>query len=242
MKLPKLDTPTYRMKLMSIPGEVVYRPFLVKEQKILLMAAQSKDPVEIVDALKDCVKSCTMGVVDANKLPSFDLIMMFLKIRAKSVGELLELKYTCDHTTEDEEGIHVCGTEIEFSVNLEEIDYSVEEGHSPIIQLSESVGLRMKYPTIEDATRYTNLRDPSQQLAFIMDSIECIFSDEQMIERDEIPNEELEDFVDQFTADQLTALMKFFDTQPKVSHTKELVCPKCGTSRTLGLSDIEDFF
>ncbi len=242
MKLPRLDTPKYRVKLISIPGEVLYRPFLVKEQKILLMAAQSKDPVEIVDALKECVNSCTFGVVDANKLPSFDLIMMFLKIRSKSVGELLELRYTCDHSTETDGQVSVCGTEINFSINLEEIDYSLDKEHTPIVQLSETVGLKMRYPTIEDASKYTNLKDASQQLSFIMDSIEYVFSEDQMIERSEISDEELEDFMDQLNVEQLNSLMKFFETQPKVSHAKELVCPSCGTTRMLGLSDIEDFF
>lgn len=243
MKLPQLDAPKYRVKLLSIPDEIEYRPFLVKEQKVLLMAAQSKDPVEIVDAMKGCITACTFGKVNVDTLPSFDLIMMFIKIRAKSVGEVLELKYTCDNKIHQEDGeSKTCGNEIDFRIDLEGVDYTVPEKHSSLVELTDTVGLRMRYPTIQIASKYDNLNDPSQQLGMAMDCIESVYSDDSIVEASELSKEELTEFIDSFSTEQLEKVLRFFHSQPSVNYRTDLACSKCGAQRTLTLNDLEDFF
>lgn len=243
MKLPQLNaTPKYTVKLQSITDPVEFRTFLVKEQKILLMAAQSKDPDEILGAMFSCIENCTYGKIDVKKLPSFDLIMLFLKIRSKSVGEILELRYTCDHKIEtDDDSVKICGTNVEFTINLEDIGYDLPEGHTNLVSLTDSVGVKLRYPTLE-SSKDISKDNPSSYLSLIVDSIESIFTDDQIVESKEVSKQELIDFVDNFDTKQLEEVMKFFSTQPRVHHECEVHCPKCGTSKKLELSDINDFF
>lgn len=239
MKLPTIGTPTYETKLHSIDKPVTYRPFLVGEQKILLMAAESTDSGEIIRALKTCVKKCTDGAVDVETLPLFDLVTLFIRIRSKAVGEIMEKIYVCQGETEAGDK---CGNEIHFTINLDDVELQVDEDHKNTIQLTDQVGVKMKYPTISGISEIGDIESPIGQLEMIISSIESIYSDDNIVDTSEVSKEELEEWMGTLNPEHLKKIVEFFITQPKLIHEIELECPKCTSKTNIILKEIEDFF
>ena len=240
MPLPTIATPTYELTLPSTGKKLKYRPFLVKEEKLLILALESKSQVEITNSVKDVLKKCviTRGV-KIDDLPTFDIEYLFLNIRAKSIGEDINLVVTCPDDRE---------TEVNVTVYVDEIEVVKSKDHTPDIKLDGDMTLRMKYPSLsqfiennfdtDDEAKTTV--DKTFQL--IADCMDTVYTKEEAWEsKDYSPDERLE-FIEQLNSKQFKEVERFFATMPKLSHTIEVTNPNTKNKRTIVLEGIADFF
>ena len=236
MALPKLTTPTYELEVPSTDEKIKYRPFLVKEEKILLIALESGESESIINAVKEIVSECTFGKVDLGKIPMFDVEYIFLNIRAKSVGEVSSLRLLCPDDKE---------TYINVDVDLSEILVQVDKGHSPKIELTEEMGMIMTYPNIDSmsGTGITEI-NATNMLDVIGTCILQIYDKkgEEVYEAKDQTKKELTEFIESLNTKQFQAVQKFFDTMPKLKHVVELDNPKTGVKSKVVLQGLNDFF
>ena len=235
-----MSTPTYNMVVPSTGATVKYRPFLVKEEKALLLAQQSEDPHVMIDTLKNVIKSCVQDPIDTNKLATFDLEYMFLQIRGKSVGETIDLVFACDVDHGEENEKAKCPVRIDIS----EIKVEKTPEHTNKIELFGDVGVVMKYPTVEILNKLEGMREDDYEKIFeIMAlSIDYIFDGEQVYHAKEQSKDELSQFVNNLTSEQFMKLQKFFETMPKLRKDIEYTCPICGKQHHKVLEGIQSFF
>jgi len=240
MPLPTIETPTYELKLPSSNKRVKYRPFLVKEEKILIIALESKDENEITNAVTDVLKKCilTKGV-DVDNLPTFDIEYLFLNIRAKSIGEDIKLTVTCPDDNE---------TKVPVTVYVDEIKVQKQRGHKPDIVLDDNMTLRMKYPSLNQFVKNNfNTDDEADTMVdktfrVVADCIDTIYTEEDAWDaKDYTPQERL-DFVQQLSSKQYKEVEKFFSTMPKLSHKIEVVNPNTKEKSSVVLEGLADFF
>ena len=236
MALPKLTTPTYELEIPSTDEKIKYRPFLVREEKILLIALESGESKDIITAIKDIVTECTYGKIDLGKMPMFDVEYVFLQIRSKSVGEVSTLKLLCPDDKE---------TYVNVDIDLSEIMVQVDEGHNPKIELTDEMGMIMTYPSI-DALSATGITDinASNMLDVIGTCILQIYDKkgEEVFETKDQTKKEVSEFVESLNTKQFQEVQKFFDTMPKLKHTIELENPKTGVKSKIVLQGLNDFF
>ena len=236
MALPKLTTPTYELEVPSTDEKLKYRPFLVREEKILLIALESGKSEDIITAIKDIVTECTYGKIDLGKMPMFDVEYIFLNIRAKSVGEVSTLKLLCPDDKE---------TYVNVDIDLSEIMVQVDEGHNPKIELTDEMGMIMTYPTIDSlsATGVTEIT-ADNMLDVISACILQIYDKkgEEVFETKDQTKKEISEFVESLNTKQFQEVQKFFDTMPKLKHTVELENPKTGVKSEIVLQGLNDFF
>jgi len=236
MALPKLTTPTYELEVPSTDEKLKYRPFLVREEKILLIALESGKSEDIITAIKDIVTECTYGKIDLGKMPMFDVEYIFLNIRAKSVGEVSTLKLLCPDDKE---------TYVNIDIDLSEIMVQVDEGHNPKIELTDEMGMIMTYPSIDSlsATGVTDIT-ADNMLDVIGACVLQIYDKkgEEVFEAKDQTKKELSDFVESLNTKQFEGVQKFFDTMPKLKHTVELENPKTGVKSEIVLQGLNDFF
>jgi len=236
MALPKLTTPTYELEIPSTDEKIKYRPFLVREEKILLIALESGKSEDIITAIKDIVTECTYGKIDLGKMPMFDVEYIFLNIRAKSVGEVSTLKLLCPDDKE---------TYVNIDIDLSEIMVQVDEGHNPKIELTDEMGMIMTYPSIDSlsATGVTDIT-ADNMLDVIGACVLQIYDKkgEEVFEAKDQTKKELSDFVESLNTKQFQEVQKFFDTMPKLKHTVELENPKTGVKSEIVLQGLNDFF
>jgi hypothetical protein len=240
MALPMMSTPTYNMVVPSTGATVKYRPFLVKEEKALLLAQQSEDSMVMIDTLKNVIKSCVTDQLDVNKLATFDLEYMFLQNRGKSVGESIDLVFACDldHGEDNDKA----QTKVRIDVN--DIKVEKSEGHTSKIELFGDVGVVMKYPTVDILNKLNNLKEDDYEKIFdIMAlSIDYIFDGEQVYHAKEQTKDELLQFVNNLTSEQFVRIQKFFETMPKLRKEIDYTCPVCGKQHHKVLEGIQSFF
>lgn len=240
MALPKLDVPTYEIELPVSKRRIQYRPFLVKEQRNLLMAMESNDVETIQRSVRDILNNCTLTEsVDIDKLPIVDIEYYFINLRAKSVGEIVETKYKCNNEVDGKE----CGNIMDKNVNLLDIQVEQEKEISPEIQLDEKITIRLKYPEfgiVKTSLNYDNLN----QITFnmIAQSIEYIYDGEQFYYANEYSAEELLNFVENMNQQQFDKVENFFNNLPKLKKTIEIDCSKCGYHHTIEIEGLENFF
>ena len=216
--LPKLDTPTYRLTLPSTGGEIEYRPFLVKEQKLLMMAQESEDDQEIVDAVTSLVKTCTFDKVDADNSPMFDIEYIFLQIRGKSVGEKVQLKLICP----DDEV-----TTVNAEIDITNIDVQMTDEHTNEVQITDTVKLFLKYPVLKDMKGLlADANEMEQIFSILTQCVHEIHYGEQIFSRIDINEKDINEFIDQLTTDQFGGITNFFDTMPKLRHVISVTNPK----------------
>ena len=240
MPLPTIATPTYELILPSTGKKLKYRPFLVKEEKLLILALESKNQVEITNSVKDVLKECvlTRGV-KIDDLPTFDIEYLFLNIRAKSVGEDINLIVTCPDDKE---------TEVKVTIYVDEIKVIKSKDHNKDIKLDKDMTLRMKYPSLtqfiennfdtEDESKTTV--DKTFQL--IADCMDTVFTKEDAWDsKDYTPDERLQ-FIEQLSSKQFKDIEKFFATMPKLSHTIEVTNPNTKKKNSIVLEGLADFF
>ena len=236
MALPKLTTPTYELEVPSTDEKVKYRPFLVREEKILLIALESGEPEDIINAVKDIVTECTFGKVDLGKLPMFDVEYIFLNIRAKSVGEISTLKLLCPDDRE---------TYVNVDVDLSKIMVQVDKGHNPKIELTEEMGMIMGYPNIDSMTG-TGITEinATNMLDVISSCILQIYDKkgEEVYETKDQTKKEISEFIESLNTQQFQKVQQFFDTMPKLKHAVELDNPKTGVKSKVVLQGLNDFF
>ena len=248
MPLPQLHVPTFAISLPSTGQNVKLRPYLVKEQKILLMAQQSEEENEIVSAIKQTITNCLVNNdLDIGKLPVFDIEYIFLKLRSKSVGESIDLVYTCGQTKSDPAGTAdvVCGGKFKHRLDIDILEVKKNPENNRVIQLDQSIGMTLKFPTYEIFTKYkllsTDIQNNSIDAIFglIGECTENIFTGEQVYE--EYTKEELANFIGDMNDTQFKQIVKFFDTLPKLDYTVNFLCPKCGYSEKIVLQSLVDF-
>ena len=216
--LPKLDAPTYRLTLPSTGEEIQYRPFLVKEQKLLMMAQESEDDQEILDAVTSLVKACTFDNVDANNSPMFDIEYIFLQIRGKSVGEKVQLKLICP---DDEE------TTVDTEIDINDISVQMTVGHTNEVQITDTVKLFLKYPVLKDMRGLmSNASEMEKIFSVLTKCVHEIHYGEQIFSRIDISEKDIDEFIDQLTTDQFEGISNFFDTMPKLRHVISVTNPK----------------
>jgi hypothetical protein len=242
--LPKLDVPIYELKLISNGKIVKFRPFLVKEQKIFLMASQSEDAKEVIDAIKQVLSNCVVDDTDVTSLPVFDLEFLFLNLRAKSVGENVELNYVCNNLVKNEkdgEEEEACGGKIKLNVNLMEVDTIKNPEHTNKIMLTDKLGLMMKYPSF-DIIKKLNIQNESELLKVIISCIDYIFDENEIYYAKDTTEEELTDFIESMQQSDVQKIQKFFETMPKISKNVEFKCKKCGYEEKITIEGIQNFF
>ena len=236
MALPKLTTPTYELEIPSTDEKIKYRPFLVKEEKILMMALESKQEKDITQAVKDIVKECTFNKVNIDNMPMFDVEYIFLNIRSKSVGEVSKLKILCPDDKK---------TYADVELDLNEVNVQVGEDHTNKIDLGNGTGMIMQYPSI-DSFKDSGIRDinASNMLEVISTCILQIYEDEgkKVYNSKDQTQKELTDFIEQLNTKQFKDVQKFFDTMPKLKHEVTIKNPKTKVESKITLSGLNDFF
>ena len=238
MPLPKLNTPTYELTLPSSNRKVKYRPFLVKEEKILLIAMESEDEKEMQNAVKQILKNCilTRGI-SVDKLAVFDIEYLFLNIRGKSVGEDIKLNVVCP----DDEV-----TEVEVSVNVEDVKIQKSDNHDSVIQLTDQVAIVMKYPSMEMFVKNNITGENQQKVDTIFDmTIDCIsqvVEGEDVLEAKSFSKKEMLEFVETFDTQQFQKIQDFFETMPKLSHKIKVLNPKTNVESEVVIEGLSSFF
>ena len=236
MALPKLGYPTFELELPSTGKTIKYRPFLVKEEKVLLMALESKDEKQVVSAVKDLIKNCVITRIKVDTLPSFDLDYLFLKIRGASIGENIILTVTC---LDDNE------TQVEANININDVEIFKPEGHDKKIMFDENTGLVMKYPSMKEFVDREFLQKEMKTedvYEFIADSIDQIFDSEEVYDSSTTTKKEFRTFVDSLTTKQFEKIQKFYETSPKLSHTFKVTNPKTNKESSYTIEGLQSFF
>ena len=236
MALPKLNTPTYELEIPSTDEKIKFRPFLVKEEKILMMALETKDNAQIISAVKDIVSECTYNKLNINTMPMFDVEYIFLQIRSKSVGEVSKVKILCPDDKK---------TYTNVEIDLNEVKVQVEDGHTNKIELTDSMGIIMTYPNIDSFSDngIQNI-NASNMLDVIGTCILQIYEDkgEKVYEAKDQTKKELVEFIEQLNTKQFQDVQKFFDTMPRLKHTIKVKNPKTKKTSDVTLSGLNDFF
>ena len=231
MALPKLNIPTHRLTLPSTGDEVKFRPFLVKEQKLLLMAQQSDNEKETIDNMIQMIENCTS--LNVTNLPVFDIEYLFLKIRAKSVGDIIQLNLLCP-----DDGI----TYVNTTLDLNDVEVQIDDAHKNIIDITDDVKMIMKYPQISDV-QFTeiNQNEVSRIFQMLKKCILEVHNGDEIINSIDMKTEEISDFVDSLNTEQFENVMQFFNTMPKVRHVVEVTNPKTGVTSEVLLEGLQSF-
>ena len=216
--LPKLDTPTYRLTLPSTKEEIQYRPFLVKEQKLLMMAQESENENEIIDMVSQIVNACTFEKIDVDTSPMFDIEYIFLQIRGKSVGEKIDLNLTCP---DDEK------TSVPVQVDINDISVLMSEEHNSEVDLNNDIKMAFRYPLLKDVKGIpANTKDVDLIFHLLNSCIESIKHEDETYNRVDISEKELTEFIDSLTGEQFERITEFFQTMPKLRHVIPVKNPK----------------
>ena len=239
MPLPKITTAEYELKLPSSGKTIKYRPFLVKEEKILILSLESEDRKQITSAVKQVLKECvlTKGVTIGH-LPSFDIEYLFLNVRAKSVGETIDLVVTCGDDGK---------TEVPVTVPIDEIKVTKSDDHSQDIELSDGYTVRMRYPSLQQfiENNFTEVEGEDlvdKSFDMVANTIDMVYNDEEMFSASECTKKELKEWVETLTSAQFQKIEKFFETMPKLTHTLKVVNPNTKKENTVVLEGLSDFF
>ena len=232
MPLPKLDTPTYSLVLPSTGQTIKYRPFLVKEQKILMMAQESEEDSQMYQVMSDIVKSCTFDEIDTEVSPIFDIEYIFLKLRSKSVGEKTTVRLLCPDDKK---------TYGQVDVNLDDVEIQMTENHTNVIQLTDKIKLIMKYPLLRDMKNITRSTTGEQIFAVMKHCIWEVDDGDKIYNRVDITDKDIEEFIDSFNTEQLESIIKFFQTMPKIRHVVNLVNPKTNVTSEVVIEGIDSF-
>jgi hypothetical protein len=245
MPLPKIEVPKYELTIPSSGELVKYRPFLVREEKILLLAMESEDDGQMIDAVQDIIKNCLYDEVDVSNMPMFDIEFVFLQLRAKSKGEEIDLSFECEK----------CKTSIPIKINLNDVKVQRQEGNEKKISLTDDVGIILKYPSInlqKIIEGNTEMGEVETVFKTIISCVESIWDKETVYSSKDHTPEELTDFIESLPDNSFTKLQKFFDTMPVLKHDVKIKCnarvgkgknkTSCGWSETKTLEGMGSFF
>ena len=241
MPLPKINTPTYELTLPSNRKKVKYRPFLVREEKILVLALESGDQKQITDAIVQIIGDCLITKnIDVTKLPTFDIEYLFLNVRSKSVGETVEVNVTCPDDGK---------TKVETSINIDDIKVIKDKNHKLIIQLDDKYSMKLKYPTLDqfiennfDFEMAEAKESVSAAMSMLSTCIDMIYDQEESWDASESTKEELDEFIDQLNTKQFQEVEEFFRTMPKLSHKLKVKNPQTCVESEVVLECLVSFF
>lgn len=241
--LPKIDVPVYTVDLPLSKQKIRYRPFLVKEEKILLMAMESEDEKTIIDSIKQVVNNCCLDEIDINDLPILDLEFFFLNLRSRSVGEVVDLQYKCNNDIKNEDGIeNKCNNLVKLQVNLLDIKPIFEEKHTNKIELSSNLGMVMRYPNFKMLTEIDSENEVEKIIKIIVNCIDYIYDNENIYYKKDIEEQEMIEFIDSMTKEQFQKVQDFFDSIPKIKKNLNFKCNKCGYKEDIEIEGIQSFF
>ena len=241
--LPKLDVPIYSVNLISTGKPIRFRPFLVKEQKLFLMTAESADGNEMISTIRQVLKNCVLDEIDIDSLPTFDLEFLFMHLRARSVEEVVELNYKCNNRVKGEEGQEkTCSGVVNLKVNILEIEPTKNPKHEKKIQINNDLGIVFKYPTFEMFQKYEKMSESEVMINILVDCIDYIFDKEQVYYAKDTSRKELEEFVDNLQQKDLEKFKDFFDTMPEIKKDVHFKCPKCSYEEDITIKGMQSFF
>jgi len=239
MALPKIDTPTYTLELPLSKKTVLYRPFLVKEQRNLMMALEADDKDTVERNVKQVLTNCTLSTdIDIDELPVTDIEYYFINLRARSVGEIVENKYICTNIVGDNQ----CGNKMDIKLNLLEVTVDMPE-QPDVIKLTETMAIKLKYPRFSVISKLAK-KESAVEVAFdiMIDSIEYIFDGQQYYYAVDSTKEELTEFIESLNQEQFSKLEAFFENLPKIRHHIDMKCSKCGFDHSMDIEGLENFF
>ena len=237
--LPKIDVPTYDVTIPSSKEVITVRPFTVKEEKLLLMAMESKDNEEVIRTVKQIITNCLIkGEIDINKLPFFDVDFLFIFLRAKSIGETVEVSMTCNNVVDGKK----CGNVFETAMDIAKCEVQQPEDTSPDIKLNEKQGVKMRYPSYS-SMKIAEAGNPiDRKTNVIVNSIDYIYDAKGMYSYKDYSKQELKDFVESLTEEGYNKLQAFVDNFPTMAVKLEATCNKCGFHHNVRYTDFFDFF
>ena len=233
MALPKLETPIYELELPSTGEKVKYRPFLVKEQKNLMIAMESEEETQLRDSLASIISDCTFNKIDPYEIPMFDIEFIFLRIRGKSVGEKVKLNVLCPDDNK---------TRVDVEFNLEDIDVHMKKEHTNEISVTDKIKIFMKYPGLKDMTDIKVEQETEQIFTLIKRCINEIHDGETVHHKIDMSEKELDEFIDSLTTKTFESLGNFFETMPKVMHVLKVKNPKTKKKGEVVIEGIQNFF
>lgn len=228
MALPVIKTPTYELVIPSTGQKVTYRPFLVKEEKILMVAAESEDRKEISNAMKQIVTSCVEDKIDVNNLATFDLEYIFVNLRSRSVGETVDITVKCES----------CEEENKARIDFSNIEVTKQGKGSNKVEITESMGIVMKYPGIDDVSSI----EKADPVGVIKGCIDYIYDEKQVYKASEASDSELDDFVNSLGYKEMEKIKQFFDGMPKIVKKVKFTCSSCKKKNTMNIEGFDNFF
>jgi hypothetical protein len=240
MALPKIDQPIFKINLLSRNEALSFRPFTVKEHKILLMATESNDVNDILSAIKQIINNCCLDDIDVDDLPVIDLEMFFINLRARSIGEVVEMKYKCKNKIGEEE----CGKHFQMGLNLLQDVQINKNDVDNRIALTETIGMVLMYPTTNVLQKIMRKADEEQELdvSLIANCIEYIYDEDELYYAKDATEEELIKFVNDLNTEQYSRAEDFLKSAPSIYANKQHICKKCGFEHSMRLEGIADFF
>ena len=242
--LPKIDVPIYNVKLLSTGKSLRFRPFTVKEEKLFLMANEGEDLTTVVDTIKQILNNCLLDEFDIDSLPLFDIEHLFLNIRARSIGEVVNLKYKCNNDVLDEETKEEkkCNNVVQIDLNVLDIHPEKQEGHTNKIQITEKLGIVMKYPNFETLKKFKDATEADSIIKMTVNCIDYVYDADKIYYAKDSQEEDLIEFIESMQSKDLEKIKNFFDTMPKIRKDVDFKCNKCGHEEKIEIEGIQNFF
>lgn len=242
--LPKIDVPVYETNLISNGQKIRFRPFLVKEQKLFLMASQSDDTKDMVDAIKQVIRNCVLDEIDVETLPTFDLENLFIQLRARSVNDIVNLSYNCNNKVTNDKGEEkTCGNLVKFDIDLLSLKAEKNPNHTNKIEITDKLGIVLKYPTFNMMEKIDMENNNMEHiLDIIISCIDYIYDQDNIYYAKDSTKEELTEFVENLQQSNLEKIQEFFTTLPKLKKELHFHCNKCGYEEDITVEGIQNFF
>lgn len=239
MPIPKIDLPTYKLRLESLGKEITFRPFVVKEEKVLLMALESQEYQTSLAAIKQILNNCILDEIDLESLPIFEIEYLFLNLRARSIGEKVTLEYICENVIEEN---RKCKGPMTLDVDLLQVALE-HKGADNTIKLTKEVGIKLKYPTVEISKTLAEKFDKEDApIEVLRECTDYIFDAQQVYKMEEMQSDEFKQFIEGLTSEQYKRIKAFFLNMPTLRYKSNLACKKCGKNHTIRLEGLLDFF
>jgi hypothetical protein len=232
MALPQIETPTFKMRVDSLGKEFKFRPFLVREQKILVMATESDDNKDMLYAAQQIISNCSFGKVNGEKLPLFEVQKTFLSLRSQSIGNVIELNALCAK----------CEAENEVFLDIDEVEIIRADEHTNKVELASDIVIEMKYPTVDEVSDLVSANEDSDIYHIVANNIETLYFGEDVIDFQGNPPDERMDWIDNLNSDQFDKIKVFFETMPQLYHNLEFKCKQCKEDNVLVIDGYENFF
>ena len=232
MALPIVEVPKYSVTIPSTGESVVYRPYLVKEEKILMIAMESENQEQVMRAVKEVIAACTFNKINVDTLTVFDMEYVFLKLRSKSVGEVSKIGIKCAE----------CSSLNDIEVQLDILEVTKPEEDSSVVMITDKIGVKLRYPTVKDVNVLSKYSGTEAAMKTIVACIDNIFDDEKVYPAKDSTPKELEQFVEALNSEQFKKMQKFFETMPSLKHDAKFTCSSCGHQNELLIKGLANFF